>query len=78
MACKRDPNRDYKKELRQERPGRVKERAARNKARRYMMKKGLVKKGDGKDVDHINRSKPLNSSPSNLRVRSASANRRDQ
>ena len=29
-------------------------RASRNAARRLMMKKGLVKKGDGKDVAHKN------------------------
>ena len=80
MACKRDPNRDYAKEYRDYdgTPKVKKKRAARNKARRYMMKKGLVKKGDGKDVHHINRSLPLSSSPSNIRVRDASANRRDQ
>lgn len=27
--------------------------AARNRARRELMKLGMVKKGDGKDVDHI-------------------------
>lgn len=32
-----------------------KRRAARNKARRKAMRKGLVRKGDGKDVDHVNR-----------------------
>lgn len=53
-----------------------KNRAARNAARREMEKKGLVKKGDGKDVDH---RKPISkgggNSTSNLRVQSASANR---
>lgn len=33
-----------------------KQRAARNKARKEAMEKGLVKKGDGKDVHHV---KPL-------------------
>lgn len=52
-------------------------RAARNRARLVMEKAGLVKKGDGKDVDH---KKPLSkggamTDRSNLRVRSEHANR---
>ena len=80
MACKRDPNRDYAKEYRDYDGTEAvkKKRAARNKARRIMEKLGRVRKGDGKDVDHISRRKPLNSSIKNLRVRSASANRSDQ
>ena len=53
-----------------------KARAQANKARRMMEREGLVHKGDGKDVDH---KKPLSkggsTTRSNLRVRSASANR---
>ena len=53
-----------------------KKRAERNKARRIMESKGLVHKGDGKDVDH---KQPLSKGGStvisNLRVKSASANR---
>jgi hypothetical protein len=53
-----------------------KKRAVRNAARREMMKKGKVHKGDGKDIDH---AKPLSkggtNATSNLRVKSASANR---
>lgn len=53
-----------------------KKRAQRNKARRLMEDKGLVHKGDNKDVDH---AKPLSKGGttviSNLRVKSASANR---
>lgn len=33
-------------------PENKKKRAARNKARRMLAREGLVKKGDGKDVDH--------------------------
>lgn len=33
-------------------PEQIKKRAMRNAARREMEKKGLVRKGDGKDVDH--------------------------
>lgn len=50
------------------------ERAARNSARRAAMRKGLVHKGDGKDVDHIHGVAAGNGSK-NLRVMSASANR---
>jgi len=53
-----------------------KNRAKRNAARRDMEKAGRVSKGDGKDVDHV---KPLSkgggAGTSNLRVKSASANR---
>jgi hypothetical protein len=70
--------RPYKKEYEQYdgTPAVKKKRAARNAARREMMKKGKVHKGDGKDVDH---AKPLSkggtNATSNLRVKSASANR---
>lgn len=50
------------------------ERASRNSARRSALKKGLVHKGDGKDVDHKD-SNPLHNSASNLRIMSASENR---
>jgi len=53
-----------------------KRRAARNKARAMLEREGLVHKGDGKDVDH---KKPLSkggaTTRSNLKVKSASANR---
>ena len=70
--------RPYKKEYEQYdgTPMVKKKRAARNKARAMMMKKGLVHKGDGKDVDH---KKPLSkggkTTMGNLRVKTASANR---
>ena len=56
------------------RPEQVKRREERNAARRLMMRKGLVHKGDGKDIDH----KDFNTADnklSNLRVLSASKNR---
>ncbi len=67
--------RDYKKEYEATdgRPKDIKERTARNRARREAMKKGLVKKGDGKHVDHRDFN-PLNNSPSNLRIISKKAN----
>jgi len=71
--------RDYKKEYRDhDGTEKVKKkRAARNKARRYMERKGRVHKGDGKDVDHKDFD-PHNNSPSNLRVVSAKTNRERQ
>ncbi len=70
--------RDYKKELNWEhkkKPNRVKDRAARNSARKTM---GL-KVGDPRHVDHV---KPLDSGgstgKSNLRVVSAKANLRKE
>ncbi len=69
--------RDYKKEAKyQATPIQKKRRALRNKARREMIRRGLVKKGDGKDVDH---KRPLanggTSATSNLRVLHRSVNR---
>jgi hypothetical protein len=55
-------------------PQQIKRRSERNKARRIMEKKGLVRKGDGKDVDHKN-YKTSDESAKNLRVLSQSANR---
>jgi len=70
--------RDYVRERKTESAKRKKDRAKRNTARRRAMKAGLVKKGDGKHVDH---KKPLRSGGSNTkkntRVRSASANSAD-
>lgn len=60
----------------QERPEEVAKREARNKARYQMLKRGLVHKHDGKDIDHTH---PLEeggtNSPSNWRVRTVHANR---
>ena len=53
-----------------------KKRAERNKARAMLMEAGVVKKGDGKDVDH---KRPLSKGGttvmSNLRAEPASKNR---
>jgi hypothetical protein len=58
------------------RPEMVKKRTMNNQARSKLAKEGLVKKGDGKDVDH---KKPLraggSNSRSNLRVIPKSQNR---
>lgn len=57
-------------------PEAKRERAMRNAARREFEEKGLVRKGDGKDVDH---RRPLSrggsNAPSNLRVQSRGENR---
>jgi len=72
--------RDYKKEYKNYhgKPKQRKERAARTAARELMIKKGRVKKGDGKDIDH---KKPLRNGGSkginNLRIRDKSENRSD-
>jgi len=69
--------RDYKKEAQYENaPEQIRNRVARNAARRDAMAAGQVRKGDGKDIDHI---KPLikggSNDKGNRRVVSASANR---
>jgi hypothetical protein len=67
--------RDYKKEYEwQGQPEQIKARSNRNKARRKLEKEGLVKKGDGKDVDHKD-GNPMNNKRSNLRVLPKSKNR---
>jgi hypothetical protein len=67
--------RDYKKERKYDsQPHVKKKRAARNRARSLLEKEGIVKKGDGKDVDHKD-GNPNNNKRSNLRVQPASKNR---
>ena len=68
--------RDYKHEYAtyHGKPEQRKRRSARNKARSLLIKKGVAKKGDGKDVDHKDRN-PLNNSPNNLRIQSKTKNR---
>ena len=70
--------RDYKKEYANyhSKPEQIHNRSLRNQARNTMEEKGLVRKGDGKDVDH---KKPLDrggsNDASNLRVLSRAKNR---
>ena len=67
--------RNYKQENKyKSKPKQIKKRTQRNAARTKLMKAGLVKKGDGKDVDHKNR-RTSNNSKSNLRVVPAKVNR---
>ncbi len=69
-------SRDYKKEYDNyhSSPKQKKNRASRNAARAAMLKKGRVKKGDGKDVTHRD-GNPRNNSSKNLGVLKASSNR---
>lgn len=73
-AKKRNLDKEYKNY--HSSPEQKKKRAARNAARRQLEKEGKVRKGDGKDVDHV---KPLakggSNARSNLRVKPKSANR---
>lgn len=70
--------RDYKSEYQnyQGKPEQIANRAKRNAARAALEKKGVVQKGDGKDVDH---KKPLakggSNHVSNLQAVPASKNR---
>jgi ribosomal protein S5 len=70
--------RNYRNEYEsyQGKPEQIKNRAARNAARAVMEKKGLVRKGDGKDVDHRHPIvKGGTNAVSNLRAVPASQNR---
>jgi hypothetical protein len=55
-------------------PKQIKRRAERNTARAKMVACGRAKKGDGKDVHHVN-GNTANNSASNLRVIPRSKNR---
>lgn len=78
MPYMRDGKRDYKREYEEYHSDdkQKKRRAKRNSARRELEKEGVVRKGDGKDVNH---KKPLSkgggNSRSNLEVTSKSKNR---
>lgn len=74
MAKKRNYKEEYEKY--HSKPEQKKNRAKRNNARRRAERKGLVKKGDGKDVDHKRALKNGGGNgDSNLRVRDRSSNR---
>jgi len=78
MPYKDKDDRNYKREYEQYQGTEVqkKRRAERNAARNALMKKGVVKKGDGKDVDHkVPLSKGGINKPSNWRVQTAGNNR---
>jgi hypothetical protein len=69
--------RDFKREYEtyHASPEQKKNRAARNAARAKMMKKGKVKKGDGKDVAHVKAFDKGGNNGDGLRVEPASKNR---
>ena len=70
--------RNYKNEYEsyQGKPEQIKKRAMRNAARSEMEKKGVVSKGDGKDVDHKTPiAKGGGNGSGNLRAVPKSANR---
>mgnify|MGYP003636317005 CR=1 FL=1 len=68
--------RNYEKEYANyhSRPEQKKKRASRNKVRRAAVASGRAKKGDNRDVHHVD-GNPLNNSPKNLRVVSRNTNR---
>lgn len=68
--------RNYRKEYDRyhAKPKQKKRRASRNAARAIMAKRGLVTKGDGKDVHHTT-GNPMNNNKSKLSVKSKSKNR---
>lgn len=71
--------RNYKKETAYEnRPEQVRRRVARNRARRKAEAAGIVRKGDGKEMDHqgSHRTGSLDNVP--VRAVSRSANRKRQ
>jgi hypothetical protein len=76
---KKKGQRNYKDEYRSyhSKPLQKKRRAQRNAARRKLAADGRVRKGDGKDVDHIksNRKGNLSNARKNLRVLPKSKNR---
>lgn len=83
MAKKRDAQgkiRDYKKEYREYHgtPEQKKRRAERNAARRKAEKAGKVRKGDGKEVDHLGSHRTGSLKNVRTKVVSRTANRKRQ
>jgi hypothetical protein len=67
--------RNYPKEHRwEDTPTQVKRREARNKARRKAIKDGTVKKGDGKQLDHVGYHRTGSLADVPVKVTSAHAN----
>lgn len=76
MPSSKNYKRDYQQENKyKSTPAQIHARVERNKARRDALAKGLVHKGDNKEVDHVRPlSKGGSNTASNLRVVSASTN----
>jgi hypothetical protein len=67
---------NYEKEAKyQAQPEQVKNRVARNAARRKMMREGKVHKGDGKDVAHVKALSKGGSNKDGVRLESPHKNR---
>ena len=66
--------RDYKSEYQDYHKKHLKDNNARHRARYSAEKKGTVKVGDGKDIDHKDNN-PRNNSSGNTRVMSSAANK---
>ena len=66
--------RNYKQENKNDSSGRKKNRALNNMARRKLVKTGVAKVGDGKDVSHRDNN-PKNNTRSNLVMKTKNANR---
>lgn len=74
----KDKKRNYAKENAwEDQPEQVARRMARNRARAAAMRKGLVKKGDSKEVDHLgfNRKGDLNNKKVKVVTRKANRSR---
>jgi len=72
-------DRNYAKESDYEkRPRQIKRRTNRNKARNSAIKKGLVHRGDGKELDHVGYHPTGSLSNVRTKVVSRSANRKRQ
>lgn len=80
MAQRKRKKRDYRKEYDSYhgKPEQIKRRDQRNKARRAAEKKGLVRKGDGKEVDHLGYNRKGKLDNSRVKVVSRAANRKRQ
>ncbi len=76
MPYKNKADRKYTNAAKYEaQPEQVKNRVARNAARRKLMKAGKVSKGDGKDVAHVKAFDKGGANKNGVRVESASKNR---
>ena len=75
----KDKKRNYAKENAwEDQPEQVARRMARNRARAAAMRKGLVKKGDGKEVDHSGFNRKGDLDNSKVKVVSRKVNRSRQ
>lgn len=76
MANKGGPKKAAYDKAYNARPEQVKKRMERNRARAKLMREGVVKKGDSKDVDHkVPLDRGGSNDRSNLRVTSQKKNR---